>query len=139
MDFITNETGETVKVLFVDDNDDTCTLITLLLGAAKIDVKVARTVNEVWEICKQHDIDLFLLDGQLEQENTLGLCHELRQYAPKTPILFYSGRVMKTDLEKGFAAGADDYLTKPYFGDLGGTVLNAIAAKEATPGNYKNN
>lgn len=134
MDFITNETGETVKVLFVDDNDDTCTMITLLLGAAKIDVEVAKTVDDVWKICTQHDIDLFLLDGQLEKENTLGLCSQLRQHAPTTPILFYSGKVLKDDIEKGIEAGADDYLTKPYFGDLGGAVLNAIAAKQDDAG-----
>jgi DNA-binding response OmpR family regulator len=56
----------------------------------------------------------------------LELCRRLRAFAPLAPILFYSGNAYEADRQKGLAAGASDYLTKPYMADLAATIRQNI-------------
>jgi DNA-binding response OmpR family regulator len=54
------------------------------------------------------------------------------EYAPHTPILIYSGCAFENDKKKGLAAGASDYLTKPYLGDLAVTIRENIKSTKKT-------
>ena len=60
----------------------------------------------------------------------MDLCRRLRTFAPHTPILFYSGDAYEADKQKGLAAGANGYLTKPYMDDLAETILQTIKHPE---------
>ncbi|MEP6903132.1 MAG: response regulator, partial [Actinomycetota bacterium] len=69
----------------------------------------------------------------------LDLCRRLREYAPQTPILFYSGYVYETDKRSGLEAGANAYLTKPYIDDLTETISMAIKlAKKPVAKSFNN-
>lgn len=120
------KTPEYIRVLFADDNDDACFMVTTLLAFSNIEVTTARTVSEAWEMAQTGYFDLYLLDSQLPDGSGLELCRILREYAPQMPIVFYSAKAFAIDIENGLLAGANAYLTKPYMDDLAQTVLQII-------------
>jgi DNA-binding response OmpR family regulator len=65
-----------------------------------------------------------MLDSRFPDGDGLDLCRGLREYAPNTPIVFYSGDARETDKQKGLSAGASAYLVKPDFDNLASSILN---------------
>lgn len=62
-----------------------------------------------------NDYDAIILDGMLPGMDGLLLCQKLRQEARKNvPVLMLTARDTLKDKLKGFDAGADDYLVKPF-------------------------
>jgi CheY-like chemotaxis protein len=61
-------------------------------------------------------LDLILLDINLPWVDGFELCAILKQHPSlrKVPVVLISGRRSKEDVEKGFAAGCDDYISKPF-------------------------
>ena len=59
-------------------------------------------------------VELIILDVMLPGCDGLTICGEWRQRGIETPILMLSARGEREDRIQAFAAGADDYLTKPF-------------------------
>jgi DNA-binding response OmpR family regulator len=68
-----------------------------------------------------------MLDGWLPNVDGFEVCRRIRQFDATTPILFYSGAAYESDKQKGVAAGANAYVTKPDFDGLLETMLDLIA------------
>src|SRR4029453_5541262 len=58
--------------------------------------------------------DLVVLDLMLPRRNGFEGCSELRAARPRLPILMLTARGAEEDVLRGFPAGADDYVTKPF-------------------------
>ena len=64
-----------------------------------------RAVNGSWQ--------MILLDVMLPGQDGFSVCRKIREQTD-TPIFFITARVMEEDELNGYAAGADDYITKPF-------------------------
>ncbi len=113
-------------VLYADDNEDAGFLVSVTLGFSDIEVTIAKTVAAAWDLARNEYFDLYLLDSRFPDGSGLDLCCRLHEYAPHTPTIIYSCDAYQDDLQKGLAAGATDYLIKPYFDDLAETILKTI-------------
>jgi DNA-binding response OmpR family regulator len=69
--------------------------------------------------------DLVVLDVMLPQRSGFDVCADLRAARPRLPILMLTARGAEEDVLRGFAAGADDYVTKPF------SVAELVARIEA--------
>jgi two-component system response regulator RegX3 len=69
--------------------------------------------------------DLVLLDVMLPGRSGFDVCEELRAALPHLPILMLTARGAEEDVLRGFRAGADDYVTKPF------SVAELVARVEA--------
>ena len=118
-----------LRVLCVDD-DDTCELLSTTLGFSDIEVKATGSITEALQLAQTEPFDLFLLETRLPDGDGYQLCSCLHNFAPQTPIVFYSAEAYETDRQKGLSAGATAYLVKPYFDDLASTVLQIITNTE---------
>ena len=118
------------RVLCVDDDEDACEMLSVLMKAYDIDATCVRSAAEVWSLIKAESFDLYMLDGWLPKLDGFELCRQIRESDPKTPILFYSGAAYDADKQKGIAAGANAYVTKP---DLDGLIetMKGLLAKAA--------
>ncbi|OGX87182.1 DNA-binding response regulator [Hymenobacter lapidarius] len=63
---------------------------------------------------RQHRYDLVILDVNLPHVNGFELCREARTAQPNVPVLMLTALDSLDDKVKGFEAGADDYLAKPF-------------------------
>ncbi|MEM6395664.1 MAG: response regulator transcription factor [Bacteroidota bacterium] len=65
-------------------------------------------------LSKPQDYDLALLDVQLPGRDGFEIGADLRKQAPDLPIIYLTARIQAKDALQGFAAGADDYIRKPF-------------------------
>lgn len=114
------------RVLYAEDNEDSCFMVSTMCKLAGIEVVTTKTVTEAWRLAQSENFDLYLLDSRFPDGDGLELCRRLREYAQHTPIIIYSGNAYEADKKKGIAAGADYYLTKPYLDDLAATIRQII-------------
>ena len=62
----------------------------------------------------QGGLDVIVLDLILPAMDGLSVCAELRKQGVDTPVLILTAKTELEDVLRGFAIGADDYLTKPF-------------------------
>jgi DNA-binding response OmpR family regulator len=103
------------RVLVVEDNEQICSLIHIMLsrrGYEVIDVRDGQAA-----IANASDnIDVVLLDLGLPGMNGLEVCRRLRG-EPETaslPVIMLTGRAHPEDVRDGLRAGASEFLVKPF-------------------------
>ncbi|WP_375766076.1 response regulator transcription factor [Archangium gephyra] len=77
-------------------------------------VEEATTVAEARAHLARSTFQLILLDVMLPDGDGYTLCRTLRQEGVTTPVLMLTARTLEDDVVRGFEAGAQDYLGKPY-------------------------
>jgi len=103
------------KILLVEDSEETVILIQGLLSVSHT-VTTCRLVEEAKQSLLTGKFDLVLIDVQLPDGNGFELCDWIRNISSLTSlaVIFLTGRGMIQDKVRGFDAGADDYLVKPF-------------------------
>jgi DNA-binding response OmpR family regulator len=110
-----NQTQPGLRILLVEDQQAlACNIIDYLTSAGH-QLDYAATGALALQLAKQHSYDVVLLDLMLPDIDGRQLCAQLRQLWLKTvPVLMLTALDSLDDKLQGFAAGADDYLTKPF-------------------------
>ena len=115
------------RILCTDDDPDTRELIVLVLTETGFDVKCADTAVEAIDLAMSESFDLYLVDNWMPDLTGPELTRKLREFDPKTPILFYSAAAFESDKEAARLAGAQGYLVKPVgFNELASEVRRLI-------------
>jgi DNA-binding response OmpR family regulator len=78
------------------------------------DVAAAANAREADVLLRQRDFDLLILDVMLPGEDGYSLCRRLRAGGLQSMVMMLTARTLEDDIVRGFEAGAQDYLTKPY-------------------------
>jgi two-component system KDP operon response regulator KdpE len=103
----------TATVLIIDDDPDTAKLIRLILESRGIIVHHAPTGQEGLKLVYELQPDLIILDIMLPGMDGFEVCSRIREFS-SVPILILTAKSRSTDLQRGFAAGADNYVRKPF-------------------------
>ena len=106
-------TDEQKWILFVDDNEDTREMMTLLLDIRGYKVITAGRIAEALMLDARYSFDLYMVDNFLQDGTGIELCLQLQKLKPLTPVLFYSGAGYDSDIRRAIDAGAGGYLIKP--------------------------
>ena len=106
--------GTVMKILIVEDEQRLREGLVDLLSAADHEVTAVGDGRSALEVGMADPFDLVLLDLLLPQVDGIEVCRRLRQARPTLPILMLTARGAEDDKVAGFAAGADDYVTKPF-------------------------
>jgi CheY-like chemotaxis protein len=115
------------RMLCVDDDEDACEMLSVLMSSYGIDTTCAQSAVDAWLRIHEQSFDLYLLDGWLPGIDGFEFCRQIREFDSNTPILFYSGAAYDVDKQKGIAAGANAYVIKPDVERLIETVVDLIA------------
>ena len=104
------------KVLVVDDDDDIRFLIAYKLTSAGYDVTLAADGTRGLDAARRENPDLILLDWMMPEMSGVEVCTALRAdpISQETPVILITARSQQADIERGFAAGASDYVLKPF-------------------------
>lgn len=101
-------------LLLVDDDERLTRLLNHLLRQAGHTVDVAHDGSMAAALMEQSDYDLLVLDWMLPHEDGVALCERARASGYEGGVLMLTARDALEDRLEGFAAGADDYLLKPF-------------------------
>jgi response regulator RpfG family c-di-GMP phosphodiesterase len=107
--------GDRARVLLADSDAEATSMVELKLVAEGYEVRSARSSSEALRAMAQWMPDLVVCEVDLAPADGFGLLEEARRH-PRTaeiPFFFLSERAAASDLDRGFALGAADYLTKP--------------------------
>jgi DNA-binding response OmpR family regulator len=102
-----------MRILHVDDDEDTRTLVAFILHGEGWQVVSAEDATSAFKLAAAGGFDLYLIDNWIQGDTENALCRGLRTLDPHTPILFYSGAVFPSDIASALASGAQGYLEKP--------------------------
>ncbi len=103
------------RILVVEDHAALRAQIVAVLAGAGWRVEEASDGRLALQMALQEPPDVLLLDLGLPGLGGLALCRQLRQHADRhVPVLMLTARDTLQDKGEGFAAGADDYLVKPF-------------------------
>ncbi len=68
---------------------------------------------DVIKFLENHKPDLIFMDVQLPKMNGLEATKKIKATHPDIPVIIQTAYAMKTDMDKAYQAGCDDYITKP--------------------------
>ncbi len=102
-----------VKILVVDDDPAIRNLIHRFLSQQGYQVESGEDGRTGLELFEQLNPDLVVLDVNLPDTTGYKLCQEM-QRRTGVFVLMLTSRTDEADKMKGFAEGADDYITKPF-------------------------
>ena len=110
--------GRRPRILAAEDDPDVHVLLELLLEASGYEVEMARDGAGALAALRASDrVDLLILDVAMPGEyDGLAVTREVRAdpaYA-SLPILLLSARTQAEHIDEGMAAGATDYVIKPF-------------------------
>ncbi len=103
-------------ILVVEDDADILSLVTAKLTQSGHHVVAERDGEAGLAAARSISPDLVILDWMLPRRTGLEVCVELRadEALGDVPVIMLTARAQEADVERGFAAGADDYVTKPF-------------------------
>ncbi|QTA90264.1 response regulator [Desulfonema magnum] len=101
------------RVLLVEDNTINQQIATEILERAGIIVKIANNGKDAIEAVSRCSYDAVLMDLEMPEKNGLEATKIIRSSGDKTPVIAMTAHAMKSDREKCFQAGMNDYVTKP--------------------------
>ena len=106
------------RVLVVDDDPVIADLVAFRLTRLGLDVSVETDGQAGLAAARELRPDLVVLDWMMPRMNGLEMCAALRadpdEALARTPVLLLTAKAQEPDLERGFAAGATDYIVKPF-------------------------
>jgi Response regulator containing CheY-like receiver, AAA-type ATPase, and DNA-binding domains len=118
------------RVLCVDDNTDTCALVSETLKGWK--VAAEHTIDEGLRRATAERFDLILLDYHLPDGNGLDLCRQIRSFDVGTPILMFTV-THSMDHDTVLAAGGQGVIRKDHLTYvLPVAIANALELKLTT-------
>lgn len=102
------------KILVVEDEEALAIGIRDAIEHAGYQVAVALDGNSALETARAGDFDLIVLDLMLPGQSGLDVLRALRKDKHTVRVLVLTALAEEEDLVKGFEAGADDYMKKPF-------------------------
>lgn len=101
------------RILFLDDDRDTCEMVRTLLDQAGYETVSACSVAEGLQLAKVDNFDLILLDWYFPDGTGIEMCQTLRTFNTEVPVFFYTGVAYEAELKKAMQAGAQGCFIKP--------------------------
>jgi len=106
--------SEQPLVLVADDDDDILMLLRIGLQRVGLEVVVAHDGEEALRIARELKPRVAVLDVSMPNLDGLEVLGALRSDGAETRVVLLTAKAQETDVERGYAAGADAYLKKPF-------------------------
>ena len=108
--------NQNTNILIVDDEPNILLSLEFLMKKNGFQVFIGRNGKEALETLEQQQIDLIILDIMMPEVDGLEVCRRIREN-PKMAgmkVIFLSAKIKQEEIDAGYAAGADLYITKPF-------------------------
>jgi DNA-binding response OmpR family regulator len=112
----TNGDSPRPVILVADDDADILSLVAFRLERAGYDILPAHDGEEALRLAVERAPDLAVLDVMMPKLDGYEVTARLRSHEAtrRMPVILLTARVQEGDVARGFEAGADDYIKKPF-------------------------
>ena len=114
------------KILIVEDDVNFGSILKDYLILNDYDVSLAKNGIEGLQKFNKYTFDLCILDVMMPYKDGFTLAKEIREKNEEVPLVFLTAKNLKDDVLRGFRAGADDYLSKPFDSEVLLAKIKAI-------------
>ncbi|HEX8426028.1 response regulator [Hymenobacter sp.] len=103
-------------ILIVDDEPNIVMSLEFLMRKNGYAVSIARNGTEALEAVDRAPVDIVLLDIMMPDVDGYQVCRHIKARPDRatTKIVFLSAKTKDADIQKGYEAGADLYIPKPF-------------------------
>jgi len=103
-------------ILIVDDEPNIVMSLEFLMRKNGYQVSIARNGTEALDAIDHTAVDLVLLDIMMPDVDGYQVCRHIRQHPKRagTRVIMLSAKSKEADIQKGYEAGADLYIPKPF-------------------------
>ncbi len=129
------QTSEAPRILIVDDEEDVVRPIAFRLGIQGFEVLMEPDGELGFDTAVNELPDLILLDIMMPGIDGVTLCQVLKERddTRNIPIIMLTAKSTMGDVEKAFAARADDYISKPFeWQELWGKINRCLATRASS-------
>jgi len=119
-------TFKEASILIVEDNPNVNILLKKYLENLSFKIIISEDGEEGFKCFKESHFDLCIIDIMLPKMDGFNLVKKIREIDENVPIVFLTAKAFVEDRIKGFEAGCDDYITKPFSTRELGLRINAI-------------
>jgi DNA-binding response OmpR family regulator len=134
------EVTQLATIVVCEDDTPTLELLCDHLTADRYDALPAPSASDALRLCRFKAPDLLLLDLRLPDASGLDVLREIRgtdgatgRYDPGLPVIALTGCATEPDRVRGFDAGVDDYLAKPFSYVELAARIKAVLRRRETP------
>jgi len=119
------------KIVIAEDEPDIRELIAFTLRFAGHEVIAGGNGQEGYDLTKLEHPDLAMFDVRMPKMTGYDACRKIKAdpEIAHIPVIFLSAKGQENEIEQGMAAGADEYLLKPFAPDQLTERIRAILAK----------
>lgn len=103
-----------IKILLLEDDPNLAKSLIKYLQRYSYQVDWAKQGEEAIDFSYDNSYDLYLFDVNVPLINGIDVLSSLRQAEDRTPTIIISAQIDLDSMSKGFTAGADDYVKKPF-------------------------
>jgi two-component system, OmpR family, response regulator PrrA len=131
----TTQDAVAATILIADDDEDILALVHRALSESGYEVLLARDGATALATARERKPALALLDIAMPELDGYEVTSALKNdpATKDTVVILFTARSEASDVEKGYEAGADDYIMKPFtLKTLQSRILAAL--EQATPG-----
>jgi DNA-binding response OmpR family regulator len=114
-----HDTSPRPLVVVADDDEDILILVSFRLDRAGHEVLTARNGQEALDLICEHRPDAAVLDVKMPKLTGIDVVKQVRERESvrDTPVILLSAGVQEDTIARGFEAGANDYIRKPFSPD----------------------
>lgn len=108
--------SERPRILIVDDEKVGRLLLEATLDEDKYEMLLAENGRQALALAAEHNPDLILLDVMMPEQDGFEICEKIKseEHLKDIPVLLVTALEDKDSRVRGFKAGADDYIPKPF-------------------------
>lgn len=119
------------KIVIAEDEPDIRELIAFTLRFAGYEVITGNNGEEGYQLTKLERPDLVMLDVRMPKLTGYEACKRIKSEPElaATPVIFLSAKGQENEIEQGLAAGAEEYLLKPFAPDQLVDRVKSVLAK----------
>ena len=103
-----------IEIVVIEDEEDILELIEYHLSKEGYSVTGFLSTQNVEQFLEEETPALMLVDRNLPGMEGSEFVTHLRQTGYDIPVIFLTAKAKESELEEGFEAGGDDYMTKPF-------------------------
>lgn len=102
------------RILLVEDDPNLSMVLQDYLEMLNYNTTLCKDGEEGFNEFSNNSYDLVILDVMMPKKDGFSVAEDIRKFDDITPIIFLTAKSLKEDRIKGFQAGCDDYIAKPF-------------------------